>query len=349
MIGGRSGMLPFSRRSGAEPRVINFGRALPALPPSPAERERPDWMQARVPSIRAALGRARALPSGGWYVVDASRHITARPSFYWVDGHEVVAWRSQGRVCLAPNACPHMGAPLSAGRSERGELVCPWHGLRLGEQGQGQWKLHSAHDDGILTWIRLGPPDPATPLPVIAPRPARAVDSVIRMVAQADPEDVIANRLDPWHGVHFHPHSFARLRVLGDEGGVITLRVAFRVLGPLCVEVDATFHCPEPNTIVMTIVAGDGSGSVVETHATPLFPGTSAIVEATLATSDRPGFGVVLRGARLLRPLVQRAARRLWVEDSAYAERTRYLRTGQRPGPRTCSCWKQAPGTPRPR
>jgi isorenieratene synthase len=169
------------------------------------------------------------------------------------------------------------------------------------------------------------------------------------MIAEADPEDVIANRLDPWHGVHFHPHSFARLRVLSDEGGVITLRVVFRVLGPLCVEVDATFHCPEPNTIVMTIIAGDGRGSVVETHATPLAPGYSAIVEATLATSDRPGFGLAIRSASLLRPLVAMAARRLWIEDSAYAERTRFLKTGQHPDVADCSCWQRAPGTPRSR
>ena len=184
---------------------------------------------------------------------------------------------------------------------------------------------------------------------MIAPRPTRGLESVIRMIAEADPEDIIANRLDPWHGVHFHPHSFARLRVLSDEGGVITLRVAYRVLGPLCVEVDATFHCPEPNTIVMTIVAGEGCGSVVETHVTPLFPGYSAIVEATLATSNRPGFALVIRAAALLRPWVRNIARRLWVEDRAYAERTRYLRTGERPGLGSGACWNRAPGTPRPR
>lgn len=328
-------------------RVIRFGRILPDLPLP--ERDVADWMQARVPSIQASVEKARALPSGGWYVVDATRRITERPSFYWIEGQEVVAWRTGGRVRLAPNSCPHMGAPLSAGRSERGELVCPWHGLRLGERGQGRWQLYEAHDDGVLTWIRMGPPDPAVPLPVLAPRPVHALDSVIRMVAEAEPQDVIANRLDPWHGAHFHPHSFARLRVLSDKDGVLTLRVAFRVLGPLCVEVDATFHCPEPNTIVMTIVDGDGRGSVVETHATPMVPGCSAIVEATLATSDRPGFGLVIKAASLLRPLVQRTARRLWVEDSAYAERTRYLRTHERPGPGGCCCLDHAPGTPRTR
>ena len=38
-------------------------------------------------------------------------------------------------------------------------------------------------------------------------------------------------------------------------------------------EVDARFHCPEPRTIVMTIIRGEGVGSDVETHATPLEAG----------------------------------------------------------------------------
>ena len=79
----------------------------------------------------------------------------------------------------------------------------------------------------------------------------------------------------------------------------------------------------------MTILAGEGIGSVVETHATPLGPGRSAVVEATLAASDRPGFRHALRAAGLIRPFIHRAADRLWVEDAAYAERTYVLRTGR--------------------
>jgi isorenieratene synthase len=170
------------------------------------------------------------------------------------------------------------------------------------------------------------------------------------MVARCEPRDVIANRLDPWHGVHFHPHSFARLQVLADEGHRIRLRVAFRVAGPACVEVDATFHCPEPRTIVMTIVDGEGRGSVVETHATPLAPGWTAIVEATLATSERPGFHLATRFlGGLLRPLIERSARRLWAEDAAYAERSYFLRQGLGGVSTDPDWWRQAPGTPRPR
>ena len=96
--------------------------------------------------------------------------------------------------------------------------------------------------------------------------------------------------------------------------------------GPLRVEVDATFHTPDPRTIVMTIVGGDGLGSVVETHATPIAPGKTAMIEATLATSGRDGFKRILPLAGMLRPYIRHTAKRLWVDDIAYAERRFALR-----------------------
>jgi isorenieratene synthase len=150
------------------------------------------------------------------------------------------------------------------------------------------------------------------------------------MEARCEPRDVVANRLDPWHGAHYHPHSFGRLRVIDQQEDAITVRVAYRVAGPLAVEVDARFHCADPRSIVMTIVRGEGVGSVVETHATPLCEGQTAIVELTYATSERWGFAAVTRAHRLLRPIMRWAAHRLWVEDARYAERLYELRTHAR-------------------
>ncbi len=147
------------------------------------------------------------------------------------------------------------------------------------------------------------------------------------MDARCDPADVIANRLDPWHGAHFHPYSFASLSVIDLDEDVLKVRVAKRLVGRLCVETDATFRSPEPRTIVMTIVDGEGTGFVVETHATPIEPGRTAIIEATLATSDRKGFRRAMMMQRLIRPLIERSARRLWVDDAAYAEPLYALRT----------------------
>ena len=96
---------------------------------------------------------------------------------------------------------------------------------------------------------------------------------MVRLEVRCDPEDIIANRLDPWHGVHFHPYAFASLTVLDLDDDVVKVRVAKRLIGRVVAETDATFHSPEPRCIVMTIVEGEGKGSVVETHATPVEPG----------------------------------------------------------------------------
>lgn len=270
--------------------------------------------------------------AGGWVVIGPSRDITSRPKKFVIDGRDWVAWRGEDDVAyVAPNACPHMGAELCGGRVTGASIVCPWHGLALGPKPRGAWKPEPTHDDGVLVWARVRASGPfaeePTERPILLARPKSSLAAVIQMEARCEPEDVVANRLDPWHGVHFHPHSFAKLDALEVSEEAITLRVAYRVTGPLCVEVDCTFRAPTRRSIVMTIVDGDGKGSVVETHASPIAAGRTLVTEATLATSDRPGFFVARRAGRLLRPFIERRASRLWVEDVAYAERRYELRT----------------------
>ncbi len=238
-----------------------------------------------------------------------------------------MAYRVDGDIVMAPDTCPHMGASLTGACVRDGALICPWHGLALGREGHGVWAPYPVHDDGVLSWVRLGPEDPAAPRPILPTRPPTYLDGVVRMEAACDPADIIANRLDPWHGVHFHPYSFGQLQILERDEDVLKVRVAKRLVGRVCTEVDATFHSPEPRTIVMTIVEGEGKGSVVETHATPIEPGRTAVVEATLATSARPGFRYAMALGRAIRPFIERSARRLWVDDAAYAERLYTLRT----------------------
>lgn len=311
-------------------RSLLLGRK---LGPAPAIDRRPDWQQADPTWIRNALARVSVLPSGGWYVIDASRSFGARPRCVQVAGQTLVVWRGEHGLLAAPNACPHMGASLADGQVESGQLVCPWHGLKLGAARHGAWAPLPVHDDGVLFWVRLPQPgEPTTERPHLPTRPsAPFLDATLRVEARCEPADVLQNRLDPWHGVHFHPHSFASLQVLERADAAITVRVAYRITTRVAIEVDARFDCPDPRTIVMTIVAGDGQGSVVETHATPIADGRTAVIETTLAHSDRPGFGLVCRAARLLRPLVEARAGRLWREDAAYAERLYALRM-QTPG-----------------
>ncbi|MET0385457.1 MAG: DUF5914 domain-containing protein [Polyangiales bacterium] len=309
--------------------MLPFGRSLPA---APALDPRPDWQAAEPRWIKRALARSQELPSGGWYVLDASRVITAgRPHRYELAGRSLVVWRAGSQLMAASDVCPHMGASLSEGQVCDGKLVCPWHGLAFGAEPVAGFRPLPTFDDGYLVWVQLAAaaarePAGASARPYLPARPARGLDAVIRMEARCEPRDVVANRLDPWHGVHYHPHSFGRLRVISQSEDAITVRVAYRVAGPLAVEVDARFDCPDPRTIVMTVVAGDGLGSVVETHATPIREGLTAVIELTLASSERPGFPWIVRAAPLLRPVMRWAAARLWVEDARYAERLYSLR-----------------------
>ncbi|WP_053914288.1 DUF5914 domain-containing protein [Streptomyces sp. TP-A0875] len=316
--------------------------------PVPWRRQRPTWREARPALIAGALARAVARPSGNWYVLGASPGPReARPLAGTVAGTEIVVWRDvDGRPVGGPGACPHLGAPLAEAPVRCGTLVCHWHGLALDGGPVAGWDPLPVHDDGVLTWVRLdavGGEEP-TPAPVVPERPPAdgTLTTVWRGAGTCDPEDVVANRLDPWHGAWYHPHSFVDLTVVeapdgtGDDRFVVD--VSFRLTRRLVVPVRAEFTAPEPRTVVMRITDGEGTGSVVESHATPLGADRhgrprTAVVEAVLATSGRPGFALLRRLAPGLRPLVRTAAGRLWRDDLAYAERRHHLRArGRFPG-----------------
>jgi phenylpropionate dioxygenase-like ring-hydroxylating dioxygenase large terminal subunit len=306
-------------------------------------RQRPDWQQAHGPSIQRALDHACSKDFGGWYVLGEARQLKEKkPARHVVNNVELVSWNTASGVSVAPAACPHLGAHLADGHVRNDRLVCPWHGLTLPGDGQGRWSPIPVHNDGVFLWVQLGESDDLSPRPFLPKRPTRYIDAVIRREVRCEPRDVIANRLDPWHGVHFHPYAFANLEVLDHTDDYLDLRVAYRVTGKHRIEVQARFDCPDPRTIVMTITDGEGVGSVVETHATPIVTATprraprTAVIEATLATSDRPGFSTVLRGASLARPVIRYFANRLWRDDAKYAERTYDLRRQQwKPGDRS--------------
>jgi len=318
------------------------------LQPAPRTRwadQEPTYRDARPVLIEAARKRGEARPSGNWFVFAASRAIRRHRAFGTrVAGTELVAWRDgQGRLFAGPGACPHLGAPLAQAAVDRGTLVCSWHGMRLGPGGCPGWRTLPAHDDGVLAWVRLDEAGGEQPLPgpmvPARPRAEASMDAVTTLAGRCEPADVVANRLDPWHGAWFHPHSFSRLAVLSAPGAGVAeqddlflVSVTFRVTARLGVPVLAEFTCPEPRTVVMRIVEGEGAGSVVETHATPLGPGPdghprTAVIEAVIATSGRPGFALARAAAPGARWLMRHAAARLWRDDLAYAERRYQLRS----------------------
>lgn len=303
----------------------------------------PTFQQAEPAIIDAALHRAHRRPSGNWYVFGASTDVRPdRPLGTQVAGKEIVAWRDEhGGLHVGPAACPHLGADLATGKVDCGALVCPWHGLRLDGGREFGWKPLPAYDDGILVWVRLDEIGGEEPLdtPVLPARPSGPqLAAVTRLEGSCEPRDIIANRLDPWHGGWFHPYSFAQLEVLSappvdaaEDSDVFTVAVTFH-LGRIGVPVITAFSVPEPRTVVMQIIEGEGVGSVVETHATPVGLGPdgrhrTAVTEAVIAASGRTGFQLSLLGAPLLRPLMKLGATRLWRDDLAYAERRYALRT----------------------
>ncbi|MEU3461246.1 DUF5914 domain-containing protein [Streptomyces sp. NPDC006733] len=311
----------------------------------------PTWRAASPQLIGAALRRALARPSGNWFVVGASHTVRpGRPYGRMVGGTEVVLWRdATGALRAGPGACPHLGAPLRDSAVRCGTLICHWHGLALTGAPFAGWHPYPVHDDGLLIWVRLdqvGGEEP-TSAPVLPVRPdlTRAVAAVYTGVGRCAPQDVVANRLDPWHGAWLHPYSFVDLTVddtpsadpaVADDAFAVT--VSFKVAGRAVVPVRAVFTAPEPRTVVMHITEGEGRGSVVETHATPLGLDASgrprtAVVEAVVAASDRRGFALARAAAPLLRPLMRSAAGRLWRDDLAYAQRRWALRaSGRFPG-----------------
>ncbi|MEU9321642.1 DUF5914 domain-containing protein [Streptomyces sp. NPDC048295] len=317
--------------------------------PSGWATQKPTWREARPALISDVLKRASARPSGNWFVVGASRDVRCggRPHGRTVGGVEAVVWRSEsGELHAGPGVCPHLGAPLRDSRVVCGALVCHWHGLALDGNSFAGWDPYPVHDDGVLVWLRLdtvGGEEPSE-RPVVPVRPAAGsgVDAVFTSVGRCEPEDVIANRLDPWHGSWLHPYAFLDLTVtrppLGDEDDAFVVDVSFRVTDRLVVPVRAEFTAPGPRTVVMRITEGEGSTSVVETHATPLTGESdaaprTAVIEAIVAASDRRGFALARAAAPALRPLMRRTAARLWRDDLAYAERRWALRrAGRFPG-----------------
>lgn len=297
----------------------------------------PTWRQATPARIRAALDVARSRSAGGWFVVGASADLgAARSRVRTVAGREIALWRAaDGSVRASGGACPHLGALLSDCPVIDGNLVCPWHGFRLGD-GEPGWIPIRALDDGALLWVHLpGIDDVEAPAPTRLVRPAldRSICSVVSLRGTCTPDDVMANRLDPWHGAWFHPYAFSHLVVddAASSAAELVVDVTFRLGRRIGVPVRARFWCPDARTVVMEIIEGEGLGSVVETHATPLTPPgdrapVTVVTELVVAHSSRAGFVAARRLAWVVRPLMRQASRRLWVDDLAYAERRSLLR-----------------------
>jgi phenylpropionate dioxygenase-like ring-hydroxylating dioxygenase large terminal subunit len=71
-----------------------------------------------------------------WYPVAQASEITDKPVGVKLLDVKLVCYRSNGKVVVARDLCFHRGAPLSMGRVEDGEIVCPYHGFRYNCEGK---------------------------------------------------------------------------------------------------------------------------------------------------------------------------------------------------------------------
>jgi vanillate O-demethylase monooxygenase subunit len=72
-----------------------------------------------------------------WYVACTPDEIEGKPLGRQICGEKIVFFRGpEGKVTAVEDFCPHRGAPLSLGFMREGHLVCGYHGLSIGGDGQ---------------------------------------------------------------------------------------------------------------------------------------------------------------------------------------------------------------------
>ena len=181
-------------------------------------RQRPTVRDAQPGIIDAALNRSRPVASGNWFAFAASDHIRAdRPFGTSVGGTEIVTWRDSGhRVACRPGVRPHLGADLSTGTVDCGTLMSVARiavggrlGIRVDTPARSRRRC-----TGVGAAGHRGRRSTAGFSGCSGPAHRQRLHAVTRPVGVCEPDDIIANRLDPWHGAGFHPYSFMHLDVL---------------------------------------------------------------------------------------------------------------------------------------
>jgi phenylpropionate dioxygenase-like ring-hydroxylating dioxygenase large terminal subunit len=72
----------------------------------------------------------------GWYVAAWGADLAVRPIHRRVANTPWVLYRrASGAVVALHDQCPHRSAPLSTGRVEGDDILCAFHGLRVGPDG----------------------------------------------------------------------------------------------------------------------------------------------------------------------------------------------------------------------
>jgi vanillate O-demethylase monooxygenase subunit len=82
-------------------------------------------------------GTVRNWPKNCWWVAAHGSELGEKPILRWVLELPVALYRTaDGSPAALHNRCPHRWAPLSMGEVQGDRLVCPYHGLQFGSDGQ---------------------------------------------------------------------------------------------------------------------------------------------------------------------------------------------------------------------
>ncbi len=71
-----------------------------------------------------------------WHPVARACDIAGAPVKATLLDEQLVIYRIKGQVVVARDVRPHRGVPLTLGFHEEEGIVCPYHGLRFGEDGR---------------------------------------------------------------------------------------------------------------------------------------------------------------------------------------------------------------------
>jgi len=89
-----------------------------------------------------------------WHPVARSGDISSAPVKATLLDEQLVLYRIKGNVVAARDICPHRGVPLTLGFHDEEGIICPYHGLRFGENGRCN-RIPSSPDQPVPAKLHL--------------------------------------------------------------------------------------------------------------------------------------------------------------------------------------------------